>query len=431
VLLKVLLIIARPAKAASPLGQQVSTGPQGKERKESTELEKLRRKFLFMILAMETVGFVTVLGITGTFLLDFLRRRTWLLHSTIGLGGAILGHLVLWLTPSMTKTRSSSGPSSGSSAGPKTVVGSRTKRLLAACIKISPATNTANMLAHPVAVLVRSQLNAAQKIKNKELFVPPTERPRAEHLKVAATLLQNNMFLHGENTMNGAVADVIEDEFVPAARVHFEECTHQARSMVPEIRLRYHFVRKGHLAIYTETLEQIRRENTFPDLQRRSDKLTERCRALGRPYLQKATRVCDLYRGAEAVQIRYDNLMAMVASKTGTSFHAVLMKGMLRICEKMAMSPEWSSSAVLDVVRGAIECPNFSMMISLLRLLKSIPLSLFRTLSLPLSLSLTLKIAPRSGPGAEGDGSRRRYHGSHLHRSLQRALRTSDERWLG
>jgi hypothetical protein len=229
------------------------------------------------------------------------------------------------------------------------------------------------MLAHPVAVLVRSQLDTAQQMKNKGGFVPPTEQPCAEHLKVAATLLQNNMFLHSENTMNVAVADVIEHEFVPAARIHFEACIHQARSMVPEMRLRYHFVRTGHLAIYTDTLEQIRRENTFPELQRRSDKLTERCRTLGRPCLQKVTGVCDLYCGAEAVRSRYGSLMAMVAFKTGTSFHAVPMKGMLRTCEKMAMSSEWNPGSVLDVVRGAIECPSFSMMINLLRLRNPTP----------------------------------------------------------
>ncbi len=77
--------------------------------------------------------------------------------------------------------------------------------------------------------------------------------------------------------------------------------------------------------------------------------------------------MCDLYRGAEAVQGRYDRLMATVASKTNTRFHAATMKGLLRICEKLAMAPEWNVGAVLDVVRGTIECPSFSMMINVLR----------------------------------------------------------------
>jgi hypothetical protein len=243
-------------------------------------------------------------------------------------------------------------------------------------MKISPATNAANMLAHPVAVLVHWQLAEVTKIQNRDEFVPPTEQPCAEHLKVAATLLQNNMFVQGENAMDDDVAALIEQDFVPTAQVHFEACIHQARSMVSEMRLRYHSVRKGHLAIYTDTLKQIRQENTFPELQKRSDKLTERCRSLGRPCLQKAASVCDLYRGAEAVQGRYDRLMAIVASKTNTHFHAAPMKGLLRICEKLAMAEEWNVGAVLDVVRGAIECPSFSMMMNVLRLLKPYPLSL-------------------------------------------------------
>ena len=128
-------------------------------------------------------------------------------------------------------------------------------------MKISPANNTANMLADPVALLVRSELAEVTKIQNRDEFVPPTDQPCAEHLKVAAALLQNNMFVQGENTMDGGVAALIEQDFVPTAQAHFEACIHQARSMVSEMRLRYHFVRKGHLAIYTDTLEQIRCEN--------------------------------------------------------------------------------------------------------------------------------------------------------------------------
>ncbi len=91
--------------------------------------------------------------------------------------------------------------------------------------------------------------------------------------------------------------------------------------------------------------------------------------------------MCDLYRGAQAVQGRYDRLMAMVASKTNTQFHAAPMKGLLRICEKLAMAKECNIGAVLDVVRGSIECPSFSMMMNVLRLLNPPPI--------PLSLSLS------------------------------------------
>ena len=82
--------------------------------------------------------------------------------------------------------------------------------------------------------------------------------------------------------------------------------------------------------------------------------------------------MCDLYCGAEAVRSRYVVLMTMVASKTSTHFHPTPLKGILRICEKLAMAPEWNPGTVLDVVRGAIECPSFSMMINVLRLLQDL-----------------------------------------------------------
>jgi len=62
--------------------------------------------------------------------------------------------------------------------------------------------------------------------------------------------------------------------------------------------------------------------------------------------------------------------MASVASKTATKFHPAPQKGLLRICEKLALAPEWRPELVFGVTRGAIECPSFSMVISVLRLLQ-------------------------------------------------------------
>jgi hypothetical protein len=278
---KVLHVLDKAATSVASLGRQ------GSQRKVGTDLGKLRRKFLVMILTVESLAGGAVLGIIGVFLIDFLRRRTWLFVATAHCMAVIAVNIMLLLTPSMTKTKSSSGAASPSSSSSKRTFSSRANRLYSK-MKISPSTNAANMLANPVAVLVRSELAEVTTIQNRDEFVPPTEQPCAEHLKVAATLLENNMFVQGQNTMDDCVAALIEQDFVPTAQAHFEACIHQARSMVSEMRLRYHSVRKGHLAIYTDTLEQIRQENTYPELQKRSDKLTERCKSLGRPCLQKA-----------------------------------------------------------------------------------------------------------------------------------------------
>jgi hypothetical protein len=220
---------------------------------------------------------------------------------------------------------------------------------------VSPATSG---LLDPVAVLARSQLAVAESIRNKDEFRPPQEQPRAEKLKWVAGLLQDAMFKKGEHTMNEAIAGVIEELFIPVAQVHFAECIEQARDMIPEMRDRYHDVRKGHLAIYQDTLDQIRGENAFAELQKRSDKLVEDCQKLNRRKEQKATGVCDLFNGAEVVSARYDALMASIASKTGTKFHSAPRKGLVRICEKLALASEWKPERVLDVTRGLFSYPS-------------------------------------------------------------------------
>jgi hypothetical protein len=218
-------------------------------------------------------------------------------------------------------------------------------------LKVSPAIGG---LLDPVAVMARSQLAVAKSIPNKDDFRPPREQPRAEKLKWVADLLQEAMFESGAGnfSMNEIVAGVIQKNFVPAAKAHFAECVEQARDMIPEMQDRYRNVRKGHLAIYQDTLNQIRGENASAELQKRSDKLVEDCKKLNRRKEQKATSICDLYNGAEAVSTRYDALMASVASKTATKFHLAPRKGLLRVCEKLALAPEWRPALLLDVTRG-------------------------------------------------------------------------------
>jgi hypothetical protein len=82
---------------------------QGPQRKKSTDLVKLRRKFLVQILTIEGLASAAVLGILGVFVIDFLRRRTWLLFAIAYCLEAMAEHIMLLLTPSMAKTKSSSG----------------------------------------------------------------------------------------------------------------------------------------------------------------------------------------------------------------------------------------------------------------------------------------------------------------------------------
>jgi hypothetical protein len=274
-------------------------------------------------------GFVAGIGISCIAILTIpvFRKNTWVVWPGMITVSLCLAHTALYLLPSHRREKKRSHRSIS-------------KSLNMPSFKVAPGIGD---LLDPVAVLARSELFAADSICNKPEFCPPREQPRAEKLKWVADLLQNAMFknVNGGSTMNGAVASVIAENFVPAAKAHFAECVEQARDMVPEMRDRYHDVRRGHLAIYQDTLDQIRGENAFVELQKRSDKLVVECKKLNRPKEQKATSICGLYNGAEAVFTRFDAVMTSVASKTGTKFHPAPRKGLLRICEKLALVPEW------------------------------------------------------------------------------------------
>jgi hypothetical protein len=299
----------------------------------------LRYELLRMIVALEILCSSMALLCLGVLFIPTFRDRTWLVWPALVIANAFVSHIVIHLLPSVSRKISIE---SGPHCSP---LGSLRSH------KISPAIGG---LLNPVAVLARSQLAVAELISNKGEFCPPQDQPRAKKLKWVADLLQGAMFKNdnGGSTMNETVVEVIEGHFIPAAQAHFAECVEQARDMVPEIRDRYHNVRKGHLAIYQDTLDQIRGENAFTELQKRSDKLVKDCEELNRPKEQKVTSICDLYNGAEAVFKRYDALIASVASKTATKFHPAPRKGLLRICEKLALASEWRPERILDVTRG-------------------------------------------------------------------------------
>jgi hypothetical protein len=174
---------------------------------------------------------------------------------------------------------------------------------------------------------------------------------------------------------------LIEDNFAAAARLHFEECADLARGMVPTVRKAYQDIRKGHRKLYLDTLQQIRIEPQFPVLHQRSEDLRHNLSALvggggggGRAQVQTAPTLCELYRHGDFVSGRYDAMLTVVAVKTGATFHAAKCKGLTRVCEKLHFSAvgdgaAWAPQKVTDLVRGALECENFTVMIAVLRLL--------------------------------------------------------------
>jgi hypothetical protein len=210
-------------------------------------------------------------------------------------------------------------------------------------------------------------------------FMPPQEQPRALHLKEIAQHLQRVLFRGQDKTLDPHIVDIIEIIFVPAMRELFGACAKQSTTMVAAMQKEYQGVREGHLELYADTLRQIRMESTFPELQRRSNQLVIDSKKQQRPQRQLARTITALRKDGEAVANRYDGLFEQVAQKTGSTFHKAGRKGLVRICEKLELSVDgWDPRVVCDLVRGAVECENFTTMINVLRLLRDLDADLKR-----------------------------------------------------
>jgi hypothetical protein len=199
-------------------------------------------------------------------------------------------------------------------------------------------------------------------------------------LKLIAQALEEEVFLASHwsegmqerKLMNHAVAKVIDDEYAPVATQYFHQCITESAFIELQMRTTYHEVRRGHLAIYADVLEQVRQEPTFPELQRRSDKLVADCEKIGRRQEQCADTVSGLLETGQAVQQRFNVLVDTIASKTGAKFHTAPRKGLFRIFEKITLTPgpnQGRPEKICDLVRGALECDNFITVQSVLRLM--------------------------------------------------------------
>jgi len=225
----------------------------------------------------------------------------------------------------------------------------------------------------PQLVYLRSELNLLKNVKNKTEFVPPQQQPRAGRLKEVAAALAHLVMQPG--SLEPAVLTFIDEEFVPVARVHYTDCLQLARGCVEDMKKQYHEIRKGHRSLYADTLTQIRLENTFPQLQARCDALIADVKQLDRPVHQSASTLSELYRDGSSVYQRYNALLNAISVKTKCTFISAHIKGILRLSEKLCLTPEpnqWKPARVSDIIRGTLECENFTIMLDVLRILRDL-----------------------------------------------------------
>jgi hypothetical protein len=259
--------------------------------------------------------------------------------------------------------------------------------------------------------------------------VPPHFQPRAPRLKSVGLVLQNSMLqyppcgeegggLSEDNPQKNSlhtiapqactsVVAVIDGEFAQTARDHFEECVQQAQTIASTMEAQYHRLRKGHRAIYVDTLKQMQQEKAFPELQRLSTKLSVKEPRCQKPALQAAKTVGELCMDGEQVSRRFQafvsdlhtrvtitgtgarlvgrdsvnssgSAVAMSTSSDGGDSvvaHTIPRMDLLRVCEKLSLTPEphhWKVDHLQDVVSGVIECKDVATLISVLRLLCSL-----------------------------------------------------------
>ena len=232
--------------------------------------------------------------------------------------------------------------------------------------------------------VARSQLELASTIPNTshtDIFIAPQVQTRCLLLAKVAAALEKELFQGpeqgegGPRTMDEGIAEVIEKDFVTTARVFFKECVEEGRQLVSQMRATYQGVRHGHLMIYKDTLGIIRMDASFPKLQQRSEELVLKCAKLGRPRKQASTTITSLYKNGEAVSKAYEKVVSSVASVAGATFHKCPMKGLVRMVEKLALASgdeNWKPELLCDVVRGMLECKDFTTMITTVRLLRDL-----------------------------------------------------------
>jgi hypothetical protein len=229
---------------------------------------------------------------------------------------------------------------------------------------------------------VRLQLETLPSIPNiTDEFLPPQVQARGVQLKKIAVVLQEGLFPRKPSnapalrTMDDGVAKVIDADFGPSARAFFVECVEEARGLVAEMRAQFHGVRHSHLSLYKDTLKQIRKEGSFAELQQRSEQLVLDCERLARPRKQSCNTLSGLCRCAEAVSTRYNKLMNSIAFRVGAIFHETALKGLLRVTEKLALTAgpnNWKPELLCDICRGALELPDFTTMISAVRMFRDL-----------------------------------------------------------
>ena len=181
-------------------GNTIRDDESSSQRRDPALSTKLRRTLKLKLFFIAILSSTAVVLLTGTLLYPPLQTRTWIVFPMLVMSGIGIIHLLLFFVPSSKKAGISSASYSQS------LIGKKSHK----CQVIPSPGAAPHFLIKPVALLVRSQLDAAMPVQNKPEFLPPQQQPRGGILKNAARLLEDAMNEHGSSIMNDAIMESIE-----------------------------------------------------------------------------------------------------------------------------------------------------------------------------------------------------------------------------
>jgi hypothetical protein len=149
--------------------------------------------------------------------------------------------------------------------------------------------------------------------------------------------------------------------------------------------------KRGSLEQYRTILTRTQRDPTFPDFLNVSQGLREKLKARGGECVQENPSSGDtldfatLRSQAGQLKLRFDKFVEDVATKCGAKHSTPPLKGAWRAIEKMALRTESAgvkcgalkegpldATPLCDVLRGSLQCNDFTMLVTALDLLKAL-----------------------------------------------------------
>jgi len=143
--------------------------------------------------------------------------------------------------------------------------------------------------------------------------------------------------------------------------------------------------RKSSLGTYQKQLRRARRDPTFPEFKTAAADLMEQLATLNRKELRVQTSASfpELYNNAHIRSKRFNDFLAALAHKcAGAKALKAPLKGCGRALEKLVLRPgaaakvkaegveALDATTLVDVLRGSLECPDFTEIVFILDLLE-------------------------------------------------------------